>query len=161
MGDDAETKGRDPGTLRPTRPGKGRTARMRSFIGVGAIAAIMVGVVVKGAASATDYYVTVPQVMGAQSSYLGKDVRVQGALLPKTVSYDTSTHMMTFRMGSAAETLLVRFTGAAPADFGPGANAIVSGTEIAPGVISARQVLVQCPDHYKPVADTQVLTSLP
>lgn len=134
---------------------------MRSFVGLGLIAAIMVGVVVKGAASATDYYVTVPQVTKAESSYLGKDLRVQGALLPKTVSFDASTHLMTFRMGSSADTLLVRYTGAAPDDFGPGASAIVSGTEIAPGVISARQVLVQCPDHYKAVPDTQVLTSLP
>ncbi len=143
------------------RPGRGRSANVRSFVGVSLIAVIMAAVVVKGAASATDYYVTVSQVTARESAYLGRSLRVQGALLPKTVSFNRRTHLMTFRIASGADTLQVHFTGAVPEDFGPGANAIVSGVEIAPGVIAARKVLVQCPDHYKPVQDTQVLTSLP
>lgn len=161
MAEDQGQGGAPPKAPPLKRPSRGRTAQMRSFMGLGLIVVIMAAVVVKGAASATDYYVTVPQVTQAESSYLGQNVRVQGALLTKTVSFDAATHRMTFRMGTGAETLLVQFTGAAPDDFGPGANAIVSGTEISPGVISARQVLVQCPDHYKAVPDTQVLTSLP
>ncbi len=139
--------------------GRGAAVRTRSIVGLGLIVAIMVAVVVQGARSATDYYVTVAQVLHSPDRYVGRGMRVQGALLPNTVRFDAKTGNLWFRMGQGAETLAVYFHGAAPEDFTKGANAIVQGTEIRPGVIDAQQVLVQCPDHYKAVPDTQVLGS--
>lgn len=133
--------------------------RTRSMVGLGLIAAIMVAVVVQGARSATDYYVTVGQVLASPSRYVGRAMRVQGALLPGTVRFASKQGNLWFRMGQGANTLAVYYHGAAPSDFTKGANAIVQGTEVRPGVIDAQEVLVQCPDHYKPVPDTQVLGS--
>lgn len=134
--------------------------RTRSIIGLGLITAIMVAVVVQGARSATDYYVTVPQVLSQPSQYLHHAMRVQGNLLVGTVHLNRAKGDMTFRMGSGAETVAVVFHGAAPEDFSKGARAIVQGTEVSPGVIQAQEVLVQCPDHYKPVPDTQVVAAV-
>ncbi len=137
--------------------GRAPAVRARSIVGLGLIVAIMVAVVVQGARSATDYYVTVAQVLASPSRYVGHAMRVQGALLPATVRFTPKTGDLWFRMGQGAQTLAVYYHGAAPEDFTKGANAIVQGTEVRPGVIDAQQVLVQCPDHYKPVPDTQVL----
>jgi cytochrome c-type biogenesis protein CcmE len=136
---------------------RGAVLRTRSIVGLGLIAAIMVAIVVEGARSATDYYVTVAQVLKSPSEYVGHGMRVQGALLPNTVSFNEKTGDLLFKMGQGADTLAVYYHGAAPDDFTQGANAIVQGTEVRPGVIDAQEVLVQCPDHYKAVPDTQVL----
>jgi cytochrome c-type biogenesis protein CcmE len=140
-------------------PGRAQAVRTRSIVGLGLIVLIMVGVVIQGARSATDYYVTVGQVLRSPKEYVGHGMRVEGRLLPSTVRFDARDGNLLFRMGTGAQTLAVYFHGAAPEDFTKGAEAIVQGTEIQPGVIDAQQVLVQCPDHYKPVPDTQVLGS--
>jgi cytochrome c-type biogenesis protein CcmE len=135
------------------------SVRMRSIVGLGLIAAIMVGVVVQGARSATDYYVTVSQVAARPARYVGRAMRVEGNLLVGSVRFDARSGDLWFRMGGGRQTLAVYYHGAPPEDFTRGARAIVQGTEVRPGVIAAQQVLVQCPDHYKPVPDTQVLAT--
>jgi cytochrome c-type biogenesis protein CcmE len=140
---------------------RGRSARVRSFVGLGVIVAVLAAVVARGAQSATEYYVTVSQVAAHPQSYLGHPLRVEGALLPRTVRFSPRAHLLTFRIGQGGKTLLVTYSGAAPDDFTQGANAIVEGTEVRPGVVVARHVLVQCPDHYTPVPGTQVLSSAP
>ena len=146
--------------MRRTRdPARAQVVRTRSIIGLGLIAVLMVAVVVQGAKSATDYYVTVAQVLHSPSEYLGHGMRVQGALLPSTIRFNSKSGDLYFRMGAGADSLAVYYHGPAPDDFTRGANAIVQGTEIRPGVVDAEQVLVQCPDHYKAVPDTQVLGS--
>jgi len=141
------------------RQGKTPPVRWRSIVGLGAIVAVMVAVVVQGARSATDYYVTVPQVLAQPATYVGHGMRVQGNLLVGTVHFDRSTGDLWFRMGSGTKTLDVYYHGATPEDFTKGARAIVQGTEVRPGVVDAQEVLVQCPDHYRPVPDTQVVQS--
>jgi cytochrome c-type biogenesis protein CcmE len=141
------------------RTGAAPAVRLRSILGLGIIVAIMVAVVVQGARSATDYYVTVPQVLARPHAYVGHAMRVEGDLLAGTVRFDPRSGDLWFRMGKGAQTLAVYYHGAAPEDFTRGARAIVQGTEVRPGVIDAQEVLVQCPDHYRPVPGTQVLAT--
>lgn len=136
-----------------------QTVRTRSIVGLGLIVAIMVVVVVQGARSATDYYVTVAQVLARPGHYVGHPMRVQGNLLVGSVHLNRKNDDLWFRMGGGGATLAVYYHGAAPEDFTKGARAIVQGTEVRPGVVRAQEVLVQCPDHYKPVPGTQVLGS--
>lgn len=122
----------------------------------GAIAAVLMLLMVTAIRAATTYYYTLPQFRALGPAGVGRYVQVNGVVAPG-VRWDPATQVLRFDVlppagaggaVSAVRPLPVVFTGPEPDAFTAGISVVVAGRLQPDGTFAARQVLVKCPSHY-------------
>jgi cytochrome c-type biogenesis protein CcmE len=81
------------------------TSRGRSkfLIGGGLILAAVAYLVISGMLSGARYYITVADLMNDPAAYAGQSVRVSGAVIGETITYDSQNLLITFTVANVAE----------------------------------------------------------
>jgi len=133
------------------------------LIGVTAAVLIAIGAMVYYTGASQGAYEDDLAAMVKDTSYVGKQVKVGGAVVAG--SWDKKTNPMRFTIrgekdtAGTGPTLKVVYTGNVPSTFGDGVVAIVTGKLDANGTVTAGSMITKCPSKYEsatgatPVAD--------
>lgn len=97
------------------------------------------------------YFMTVDEV-AAKSASLGQKnqgVRVQGKIVPKTLTRNSEKMQLAFLLQGKESTLPVRFKGVPPDLLENGFPVIAEGKLNAEGVLVAKNLMVACPSKFE------------
>lgn len=148
-----------------------RSSRLKFLIGGLLILAAVGYLIISGTTSGARYFITVDELL-RDSSYIGKTVRISGAVLGETIAYDTENLVIEFTMASipeefdnlavalhdavndpSAARIQVRVEGQVKPDLlQHEAQAILSGKLNANGVFEASELLLKCPTRMEETA---------
>lgn len=127
----------------------------------------VVFLIVSGTTSGAQYFLTVDELLG-DASYVGKPIRISGAVDGETIVYDGSNLILDFEIANiptettdlaltlheavsdpTASRLMVHVEGQVKPDLlQHEAQAILTGTLGPDGVFTATEVLLKCPSRY-------------
>ncbi len=169
--------------LSPTRA-RSTGGRMKFIIGGLLIVAAVIYLIVSSIQSSSQYFLTVKELQGKGASIVGRDVRVSGAVIGKTIQYDANTLTLRFtvanipgdqseidRLGGLAavlhqavinpkaENLQIVYKGVKPDLLRDEAQAIMTGKLGQDGVFYASELLLKCPTKYEDAVPSQVAPS--
>ncbi len=161
--------------VQPIRPG-----RSKFLIGGLLIVAAVVFLIWNSTQSSIQYYLTVDELHERGEDWIGKDVRVAGAVIGDSINYDPKTLELSFRIvhipadvekeGGLAEALHVAVTdpsrhflnvvyiGAMPDLMQHEAQAIVTGQVDELGMFTADELLLKCPTRYEEAVSEEAST---
>ena len=147
---------------------------MKFWIGGGLILAAALALVFFNTGETSQYYMTIEELEAQQSDYVGRNLRLSGAVDGETIEYDAETLTLTFTMahvpgdnneieaaGGLAEVLHqavedesasridVVYVGPLPDLMRHEAQAIVTGHIGDDGVFYADELLLKCPTRYE------------
>jgi cytochrome c-type biogenesis protein CcmE len=125
--------------------------KLRLELGAVLILGALVYLGIQAGHSFSQYFIPVNQFVRQQARFSGQVVQVQGKLLADSVHYDAARQVMRFVLTAQGYRLPVRYVGAVPTEQYENASAIVQGRMGRNGVFQASEIMIQCPDHYKPV----------
>lgn len=97
------------------------------------------------------YFLNVSEALAAPQDKL-KAARLFGTVAGKDLTPAESGPGVTFRLedkDNTAQTLLIRYKGAVPDTFKPGAEVIVEGGMTPEGVFAAKTLMTKCPSKYQ------------
>jgi len=145
------------------------------------IVAAVIYLIVSSMQSSSQYFLTIKELQGKGASLVGRDVRVSGAVIGKTIQYDSNTLTLRFtvantpgdqkeidRLGGLAavlhqavidpkaEQLQVVYNGVKPDLLRDEAQAIMTGKMGEDGVFYAKELLLKCPTKYEDAVPKQV-----
>lgn len=130
-----------------------KRATMR-LVGVTAIIlAVIVAIVLGSGTKNASYYVSVDKVAKNQGEYVGKRVKVGGAVV--SGSWDKKSNPMKFVIreekdeAGSGPTIPVVYNGSVPSTFGDGVVAIVTGELAKDGTVNATEMITKCPSKYE------------
>lgn len=125
--------------------------RMAAVTGLIIVVAILILAIVGGSSSAKS--VSVAEALSGD--YAEEKIKVSGSVVDN--SYSTEGNVLTFSIydseGDESEQLTVTYEGGASATFGNGVTAICTGVISADGVLSASELVTQCPSKYESSTD--------
>lgn len=102
-----------------------------------------------GLGSSMAYYSTVSELMQKGDSIYGKEVRVNGDVVPDSI--ERNGLILTFNITGEGESLSVIYQGVVvPDTFKDGAEVVVQGELDSDGVFQANTILAKCPSKYVP-----------
>jgi cytochrome c-type biogenesis protein CcmE len=144
------------------------------IIGIVIIIAAVVYLIASSTLSQSQYFLTVEELQTHQEEYVGKNVRMSGAVLGETIAYDPQTLELTFQvaqipgdhrmieqMGGMSVVLAqaahdptlpkmtVHYIGPRPDLLKDEAQAIVTGSLDENGAFQASELLLKCPSKYQ------------
>lgn len=151
-----------------------KSPKWKYFIG-GALFVIAVILLVISATRATaEFFMTIEELQRSQTNLTGENLRVSGAVLGESITYDTETGLLHFTIAhipadeeeiealgglgavlhhaandSDMPRLDVVYQGAQPDMLRHEAQAIVTGSLTADGVFMAEELLLKCPTKYE------------
>ncbi|MCL5677297.1 MAG: cytochrome c maturation protein CcmE [Firmicutes bacterium] len=124
--------------------------RTRLFIGVGVILAAIAFLMFSAFSGTTMYYYKVDEILAKGGGVTGKPLRVQGAIVPESVSFDIQVPLLKFNLrGESGGTIPVEYKGVKPDNMAQATSAIVEGRIDSKGVLVASKLLLQCPSKYE------------
>ncbi len=149
-----------------TRMGSGR---LKFLIGGALILAAVIYLIISSTTAGARYFITVKDIMGSSSAYVGKSVRISGAVIGDTIQYDEKNLIITFSVANIpadytnlAQALYesvndpnsiripVRVEGQVKPDLlKHEAQAILTGTLDENGVFQATELLLKCPTRFQ------------
>lgn len=154
--------------------------RIKFFLGGLFILAAVVYLIASSTQASAQYFLTVDELNAKGASIVDKNVRVSGAVLGDTISYDSSTLTLSFTVahvsGDNAEIekegglavvlhqavidpsrskLKVVYVGVKPDLMRNEAQAIMTGHMGADGVFYAEELLLKCPTKYEEAVPKQ------
>ncbi|MBL8165963.1 MAG: cytochrome c maturation protein CcmE [Anaerolineae bacterium] len=152
--------------------------RIKFLIGGLLIIAAVVYLIVSGTMSGAQYFLTVDQIV-ADSSYVGKAVRISGAVVGDSIQYDSRNLILDFTIANIpAETTDLALTlhnavndpqasrltvhvenQVKPDLLQHEAQAILTGTLGADGTFYATELLLKCPSRYEEAVPGQSETT--
>jgi len=157
--------------------------RPKFIIGGVLIIAAIIYLIVSSTQVNAQYFVTVDELRAKGSSAVGQVLRISGAVIGSSISYDPNSLTLTFTIanvpGSTKEVdaqgglakvlhdavvdptrshLVVVYNGAKPDLLKDEAQAILTGKVGADGIFYASELLLKCPTKYQAAAPTQVST---
>ena len=108
------------------------------------------------------YYIPLDELNQNPQAYVGKKIRVSGAIIQDSEDWDATNLMLKFEMSDqTGETVLVSFHGSRPSNFSRATEAIVEG-EIQPdGTFKADNLLLKCPSRYEEAPEVTEFEALP
>jgi len=107
------------------------------------------------------YYIPLDELNKNPQAYVGKKIRVSGAILQETEDWDATNLMLRFRMSDqSGETILVSFHGSRPSNFDEAIEAIVEGNVQPDGTFKADSLLLKCPSRYEEAPEANQYQSL-
>ncbi len=158
----------------------GSSGRAKFIIGGLLIIAAVVYLIISSTQASAQYFLTVDELNAKDSSVVGRDLRVSGAVIGDTIQYDPQTLTLTFiiahvpgdnkdieaRGGLAAvlheavvdptrQQLQVVYTGVKPDLLRHEAQAIMTGQVDTNGVFHADELLLKCPTKYEDAVPEQ------
>jgi cytochrome c-type biogenesis protein CcmE len=152
----------DPSWLAPAtrpsaagrRPTRGPRRASWRLLSVGAVLVAAVGFLLyKGIGTSLDYYVTVRQALAEQSTLAGKTFRLQGIVLPGTITHHgTIVDFTVAQVGDRRLQVPVVQHGSPPQLFRSGVPVIVQG-HFDGGRFVSDQVIVDHTGNYSPERD--------
>jgi len=144
------------------------------IIGIVIIVAAVVYLIASSTLSQSQYFLTVEELQSNQAEYVGKNVRMSGAVLGDTIEYDPQTLELTFQvaqipgdhrvieqMGGMSVVLAqaahdptlpkmtVHYVGPRPDLLKDEAQAIITGSLDENGIFQASELLLKCPSKYQ------------
>jgi len=155
--------------------------RWKFIIGGILFVAAVIIMVVSASQATAEFFMTVAELEGSNQNLEGQNLRVSGAVLGETISYDSGSGLLTFTIAhipgeekaiealGGLETALnqavnnpdnprlnVRYAGPPPDMLRHEAQAILTGTLDANGVFMAEELLLKCPSRYEEALPEQV-----
>jgi cytochrome c-type biogenesis protein CcmE len=107
------------------------------------------------------YYIPLDELNKDPQAYIGKKIRVSGAILQDTEDWDATNLMLRFKMSDqSGESILVSFHGSRPSNFDEATEAIVEGNIHPDGTFTADSLLLKCPSRYEEAPDANHYQSL-
>ena len=151
--------------------------RLKFLLAGAVVVAAVIYLIVAGTNSGAQYFMTVDELVG-NTEYVGKSVRISGAVMGDTIQYDgnnlildftiahipTNTEDLAYTLYLAANDpnasqLRVHVEGQVKPDLlQHEAQAILTGTVGEDGVFYASEVLMKCPSRYEESVPEQVQT---
>jgi len=144
------------------------------IIGIVIIIAAVVYLIASSTLSQSQYFLTVEELQSNQAEYVGKNVRMSGAVLGDTIKYDPQTLELTFQvaqipgdhrvieqMGGMSVVLAqaahdptlpkmtVHYVGPRTDLLKDEAQAIITGSLDENGIFQASELLLKCPSKYQ------------
>ena len=144
------------------------------ILGIVIIIAAVVYLIASSTLSQSQYFLTVEELQSNQAEYVGKNVRMSGAVLGDTIEYDPQTLELTFQvaqipgdhrvieqMGGMSVVLAqaahdptlpkmtVHYVGPRPDLLKDEAQAIITGSLDENGIFQASELLLKCPSKYQ------------
>jgi len=144
------------------------------IIGIVIIIAAVVYLIASSTLSQSQYFLTVEELQSNQAEYVGKNVRMSGAVLGDTIEYDPQTLELTFQvaqipgdhrvieqMGGMSVVLAqaahdpslpkmtIHYVGPRPDLLKDEAQAIITGSLDENGIFQASELLLKCPSKYQ------------
>ena len=154
--------------------------RMKFVIGGLLIVAAIIYLIVSSTSAGAQYFLTVKEVLGRGQALAGKDVRLSGVVIGKTIQYDSSTLTIRFSVAhipgdnseidleggiaavlqkAASDPTLPRlqvvYKGVKPDLLKDQAQAIMTGRLGSDGVFYASDLLLKCPTRYQDAVPAQ------
>lgn len=158
----------------------GTAGRAKFIIGGLLIIAAVVYLIVSSTQASAQYFLTVDELIDKGDQVAGRDLRISGAVIGDTITYDPQTLTLTFDVahvpgdngeieaqGGLAEVLhqavmdptrnklTVQYIGVKPDLLRNEAQAIVTGRIGADGVFQADELLLKCPTKYEEALPAQ------
>jgi cytochrome c-type biogenesis protein CcmE len=155
--------------------------RIKFFFGGFLILAAVVYLIASSTQASAQYFLTIDELVAKQGSIVDKDIRVSGAVIGDTITYDSSSLTLNFTVahvsGDNAEIekegglavvlhqavidpkrskLKVVYVGVKPDLMRNEAQAIMTGHMGADGVFYADELLLKCPTKYEEAVPQQV-----
>ena len=123
----------------------------RKFLIGGLIVLLAVGYLgYTGFQGSAIYYYTVSEVIEQGNSIDGKNVRVNGQVIPGSVEEEAGNLMLKFSIEEGGESLPVVYQGVVPDTFKVGSEVVVEGHLNSAGIFQANTILTKCPSKYVP-----------
>ncbi len=152
-----------------TQPTVKRRGRLKFLIGGVLILASVIYLIVTGTTAEANRSLTVEGLVNSGGQYLGKNVRLTGAVLGETIRYDSQNLVIEFTIANIpeeydnlavalhdavndpqAERIRVRVEGQVKPDLlQHEAQAILTGKLDADGVFHASELLLKCPTRFE------------
>lgn len=148
--------------------------RSKFIIGGLLILAAVVYLIASSTQASAEYFLTVDEVRAQESAIVGKSLRISGAVIGETISYDPETLTLNFEIAHvpgdndeieaigglaqalheatvdpARERLSIVYTGPIPDLLQDEAQAIMTGLIEADGIFYADELLLKCPTKYE------------
>ena len=159
-------------------PRKLNPERLKFFVGLVLIAAVLVFVIVNGTMNNARYFISI-QTLLDDPSYIGKSVRVSGAVVGSSIVYDSQNLIIDFTVADFDEATMDLAVALHEAVVNPEsprisvhvenmvkpdllideAQAIMTGTLEADGTFYATEVLLKCPSRYEETVPEQAVAS--
>lgn len=158
--------------------------RSKFIIGGVVILAAVIYLIVTATQASAEYFMTIDELKAQSQSVLGKNLRVSGAVIGDTISYDPQSLTLSFEVahvpgdnrvveiqgGLAAvlhaavtdprrNRMKVVYSGAKPDLLKDEAQAIMTGQLDAAGVFHADELLLKCPTKYQEAVPSQAAGS--
>jgi len=160
---------------------KSSGSKVKFLIGGLLIVAAVVYLIFSSLEGTKQYFLTVQELQAKGSAFVGRDVRVSGAVIGDTIQYDSDTLTLRFTiantpgdqkevdaagglamvlhtavMNPKAERLQVVYKGVKPDLLRNEAQAIMTGKVGEDGVFEAKELLLKCPTKYEDAVPNQV-----
>ena len=158
-----------------------KSSRTKLMIGVVLLLAAVVFMVVSATQSTAEFFMTVEELQRSEVERVGENLRVSGAVIGETITYDSKANELHFIiahipadgddiesqggiaavLGQAAHDpeaprLRVIYKGALPDMLKDEAQAILTGTIQPDGSFFAEELLLKCPSRYEEALPEQV-----
>jgi cytochrome c-type biogenesis protein CcmE len=162
--------------LKPQTTQRSRSEYLKFVVGGALMLAAVVYLILSGTASGARYFITVDELV-KNSDYVGKTVRISGAVIGSTINYDSSKLVIDFTVANIPEntTDLARTLHEAVVDTSATrlpihienevkpdllqdeVQAILTGKMGPDGVFYATELLLKCPSRYQESVPNQAV----
>lgn len=100
------------------------------------------------------YFLTVDEISAKGNDLAGRGIRVEGKIVPKSLSRDSEAMRLSFNLQGEKTTLPVSFTGVPPDLLENGFPVIAEGKINERGVLMAKNLMVACPSKFEEMQKT-------
>ncbi len=108
------------------------------------------------------YYIPLDELNQDPQAYVGKKIRIAGAIVQGSEDWDATNLMLRFRMSDeTGQEILVSFHGSRPSNFSRATEAIVEGEILPDGSFQADNLLLKCPSRYEEAPEVTQYEALP
>ena len=159
-----------------------RNQRIKFFIGGGLLLVAVVFIVISATQATADFFMTVEELLNAETDLTGENLRVSGAVLGESIDYDAGNGMLHFTVAhipaeddviekqGGLEAVLhqavinpdsslldVVYAGPPPDMLKDEAQAIMTGTLQEDGTFLVEELLLKCPSKYQEALPEQAI----
>lgn len=131
--------------------------KIKFIAGFVVILGCLLYLIVSGFQKTAMYYFTVSELDAREASFVGKQIKLAGKVVPGSIQKDEQTMAIRFRVwepvaghpGTYSKPWKVYYKGVVPDTFKDNAEVVMEGTPHQNGVFEATTLLAKCPSKYK------------
>ncbi|MEW6456692.1 MAG: cytochrome c maturation protein CcmE [Acidobacteriota bacterium] len=95
------------------------------------------------------YYLTVSELKVRSNTIYNQNFRVGGEVIPGSISWNSRSLELSFKITDGKENLKVIYKGIIPDIFKAGSEVVIEGVYTEEGIFHANTLLTKCPSKYK------------